>query len=122
MCKEKILKNTYLLERRVYGGPRPSDYFHNFGLWEVKSWTYFQNIIMFYIKKEWPHLAQQLSLNKLLIIWSKSRSFSSKTSNMNHWDSPVLGIISMILAFGRLKSGLNVKISSCIIHQKNSLT
>ena len=31
-------------------------------------------------------------------------------------------IISMILAFGRLKVELNVKISSFIINQKNGLT
>ena len=26
----------HIMERRVYVGPRPSDYFHNFGLWEAK--------------------------------------------------------------------------------------
>ena len=73
----------HIMERRVYGGPRSSDYFHDFGLWKVKSRTYCQDIIMFYIPKERPHLVLQLSLNKLVKIWSKYSSFGSKASNIN---------------------------------------
>ena len=56
------------MERRVYGGQRPSNYFHNFGCWEVKSQTFCQDIIMFYKSKEGPYLLLQLSLNKLVKI------------------------------------------------------
>ena len=58
-CVRKKSKK-YIMERNVYGGLRLSDYFHDFGLWEVKSRTYCQDIIMFYTPKERPHLVLQL--------------------------------------------------------------